>query len=137
LQDANFADVLLIRQALGRGILKEMTSNQEFLKEGLVETLGMLLLDLFPDGKDVKKKLQKLVEDTVEVANMMTEEKALFISEMVYPATKFNPETMEAFDGVEGRVKLCMFPVFGIWIRNIEDKNDTIVLVKANVELGA
>ena len=116
--------------------MKEVKSRQESLKRELEERLGTVLSGLFPERKNVKKQLKMLVDDAVELANMMAEEKALFLSEMIPIGERFNPVHMDTYDEGDGHVQLCMFPVFGLVVRS-EGTVDTIkVLVKANVEIS-
>jgi len=73
---------------------------QESLKGELEERLGVLLSGLFREAKNVKKRLEMLVEGAVELANMMAKEKALFVREMTPTGQRFNPVHMHAYDQV-------------------------------------
>lgn len=76
------------------------------------------------------------MEESIHLANMMTEEKALFWCEMTPLGLEFDAEIMESFDDMaNGRVTLCMFPAFGMTLRE-DGKNILHCLVKANVEVG-
>jgi len=115
--------------------LKEVKPRQESLKRELEERLGVLLSGLFREAKNVKKPLEMLVDGAVELANMMAEEKALFVCEMTPTGQRFNPVHMRAYDEGDGQVQLCMFPAFGIVVRGEGSDDVAKVLVKANVEI--
>jgi hypothetical protein len=133
-EETNFSNVLLVQQALGHGVLKIVGSEQKARKKEVEERLGTWLSALFPESKNLQKKLGALVGEAIELANMMTEEKALFLCEMIPSGSRFNVATMNTFDDENGRVVMCMFPAFGVRIRDGET-NGVKILVKANVEL--
>jgi len=135
--ESNFSSVLLLRQVLGKGVLKETKSNQEELQKELEERVGNLLSLLFPEGKNLKRKLKDFVDRAVDLANLMTEEKCLFFCDMVSIGQSCNLDEMHPYDQEEGLVKMCMFPVFGLQVRNQNGVTERKVLVKAEVELDA
>ena len=133
--ESNFSNVLLIRQVLGHGVLKETKPNQADLKKELEERVGNMLSLLFPEGKNLKKKFKDFVDRAVDLANLMTEEKCLFFCDMVSLGQSCNLDEMHPYDEEEGLVKMCMFPVFGLKVRNENGAAERKVLVKAEVEL--
>ena len=105
------------------------------MKTDIEERLGTVLSGIFLERKNVTKRIQLLVHDAVELANMMAEEKALFLCEMIQTGQRFNPMHMDTYDDGDGNVHLCMFPAFGIIVRG-EGSDDALkILVKANVEI--
>ena len=90
---------------------------------------------LFPEAKNLKEKLQVLVGEAIDLANVMAAEKCLFFCQMVSVGEAFNPEEMETHDEGDGPVIVCMFPKFGLRVTN-EGASAKKTLVKATVELS-
>lgn len=93
-----------------------------------------MLKILFPERQDVEQKIKHFVDLSIELANTMAQEKALFCGSMVIAGSSFDKTWMELFeDPRENRVYMCTFPMFAV--RSIEDGEESLsYLVKAQVE---
>ena len=127
--------MLLIHQALGRGVLEHIKPNQIAAKTSLVNSIERTIKPLLPKPQNIRPKLEKIIDRAVELANEMTIEQALFRCYMIVPSAALNQESMEISDDAQsGRVLFCTFPAFAK--RVVEDGEDTrSYIVKANVEL--
>ena len=140
--DPDFGKVLTIRQALGRAQLSEVEKLQTAMKNLLVEQLDDLLKPLLPRSSDPNLRpydihvvIAKLTDMAVQLANMMTQERAIFRS--YFLKAGHQPTEVEAsVPNTEqtGNVFMCTFPGF---YKKVRDGKQTIqiVMVKANVEL--
>ena len=127
--------MLLIHQALGRGVLEHIKPNQIAAKTSLVNSIERTIKPLLPKPQNIQAKLEKIVDRAVELANEMTIEQALFRCYMIVASAALNQESMEVSDDAQsGRVLFCTFPAFAK--RLVEDGQDKrSYIVKANVEL--
>jgi hypothetical protein len=123
----------LIRQAICRGILEQLQPAQDEKKNRLIKALTTMLKILFPVSQDVERKVEYFFDLSIELANTMAQEKALFCGRMVTAGDSFDNSWMESFGPEENRVYMCAFPMFAV--RFIEDGEETLsYLVKAQVE---
>ena len=131
--EKKFANVLLIRRALGSAILAQIKPFQEEKQTQVIETLTAMLEILFPCRQDIGHKMKIFVGQAVEIANTMAEEKILFCGSMIHAGHTFNDGCMESFeDPQNNRVYMCTFPMFAV--RVVEDDEEAMeYLVKANV----
>jgi hypothetical protein len=127
--------VLLIHQALGRGVLEHIKPHQAAAKTSLVNSIERTIKPLLPKPHNIQPKLKKIIDRAVELANEMTIEQALFRCYIIVASAAFNLESMELSDDAQsGRVLFCTFPAFAK--RLVEDDQDIrSYILKANVEL--
>jgi hypothetical protein len=129
-----FTNVLLIRQAVGRGILEQIQPNQNEKKRRVIETLAKILSMIFPTREDVGRKVENFVDLSVALANKMTGEKGLFCGSMIAAGEPFNCSSMDSFDDPQNkRVYMCTFPMFAKMVIK-EGQESLVYLSKANVE---
>ena len=124
--------MLLVRQTLGRAFLERVRPAQDRKKARLVETLTKILQILFPARQDIRRKMGMFVDQAVELANTMCEEKAWFFCAMSPAGEALNDGSMEiTSDEAENkRVFMCTFPMFALRVTG----GELAYLVKANVE---
>ena len=79
----------------------------------------------------MRRKIENFVDLSIELANTMAQEKALFCGRMTTAGDAFDEESMESYDDPKNnRVFFCTFPMFAV--RVIEDGEETLAyLVKA------
>jgi hypothetical protein len=96
---------------------------------------------LFPhaDLETLHKKVSELLSESIHLVNLMTEEPSIFGTAMMDFGRGFHAPWMEAPEEEvteRGRVVICTFPLFGVWVHDaVGGENVFQVLVKAEVEL--
>lgn len=125
----------MIKQALGYGILQQAQLHQEEYKKKVIGFLETLLTPLLPTKQTIRRKLEKTIDEAVELANSMACEQALYNWQIV-PVGSAAEETLMEWSDMDqsGRVVLCTFPIFRKLVRE-DDGQKKICLVKADVEL--
>ena len=125
----------MIHQALGRGVQEHTKSKQPEATIKLINFIEQLIKPLLPKQMIIRPKLEKIIRDAVDLANVMCAEQALFHCYMIDSGTEFIETSMELSDeNQSGRVFLCTFPTFAK--RYFEDGKDArAYILKANVEL--
>ena len=122
--EKEFSKVLLIHQALGRGVLEHIKPNQIDAKIALANSIERTIRPLLPKRQYIRPKLEKIIDRAVDLANEMTIEQALFRCYMIVASAALNQESMEFSDDTQsGRVLFCTFPAFAK--RLVEDGEDT------------
>lgn len=127
--------VLLIRQALGRGVLVQTESQQSKVKNAFIGHIESMLSTLLPIKQNIRPKLQRIIDNAVDLANTMTRERALFLCRVIPTGRAIEDMYMEVSDeDQKGKVFMCTFPMF---CRRIMDEGTgrNVCLVKADVEL--
>jgi hypothetical protein len=129
--------VLVIRQALGRGVFKKYKPHQVETKAVLVAGFEETLQLLLPTPQDIRPKLEKLIDGAIELANSMTTEQSFFKCKLISAGTEFNSRYMYVPEEKQtGLVYMCTFPRFSkmvIWDGKPVSQN----LVDASVELDS
>jgi hypothetical protein len=125
----------MIKQALGYGALEQAKVSQEEDKKSLVGFLETLLTPLLPTKQAIRRKLEKTIGDSVELANGMACEQALYHWQIIPIGSVADEKRMEWSNTEQrGRVFLCTFPMCWKEVRE-EDGQKQVCLVKADVEL--
>lgn len=125
----------MIRQALGRGVLQQAESDQLTRKPILIDYIESTLSLLLPVKQNIRPKLAKIIDEAIDIANVMTQEKAIFLCKMIIVGSALDHRFMELPDeDQKGDVIMCTFPLFS---RKVMDDEATgyIFLIKAEVEL--
>lgn len=125
----------MIRQALGRGVLVQTESQQSKVKNAFISHIESMLSTLLPIKQNIQPKLQRIIDNAVDLANTMTRERALFLCRVIPTGRAIEDMYMEVSDeDQKGKVFMCTFPMF---CRRIMDEGTgrNVCLVKADVEL--
>jgi len=127
--------VLVIRQALGKGVFAQYNPHQVETKATLITVFEETLQLLLPTPQDIRPNLEKLIDGAVDLANSMTTEQSLFKCKLVGAATEFNSKHMYVPDEKQkGLVYMCTFPRFSKVMMS-DGKLTSQKLVDASVEL--
>lgn len=126
----------MIRHAVGRAILHQVSGMQTNAKKAVIDKLAGTLSFIVSKNDDLNYMLVGIVEQAVALANQMTVEFGLFKCQMA--KTGINPETDPYLkipdESQSGLVFMCTFPSFGRRVI-IEGKESFVCLVKATAEL--
>ena len=126
---------MIIKQALGYGVLEVTKPLQEEPIKLHVDFLETLLTPLQPTKQPIRRKLEKTVCQAVDLANAMACEQALYQWRMVPIGSVAEKVCVEWSDiDQKGHVFLCTFPMCLKEVRD-DDGQKQICLVKADVEL--
>jgi hypothetical protein len=130
--EPDFSKALIIRQAIGRGILEYYPKSQKPKIQPILE--GALHLFRIK-REDIHKQLETMFDEAIDLANLMTAEQASFKATIIQAGECFNAKYMQLPDsGQSGLVYLCTFPLFTkLTMEN--GKLDYAIFVRADVEL--
>jgi hypothetical protein len=125
---------LIIRQAVGVAVLEYYKENQRRKCKEWIDVLETAL-NVFRPSRNIRNNLEILFEKAINLANLMTEEQALFRCTVVKPGRSVDEEYMVVPDDSQfGSVLLCTFPV--IRKQTLENgKEEFAPVVRAEVEL--
>jgi len=129
---------MVIKQGIGRGLLRYLEPSHEELKESLVKSLDQILTLLLPVPYKLSPKIKKTIDRAVEIKNEMVCEQGLFKYRMVRSEEPFSRHKMEfSPDAQTGSVFVCTFP--GLLKTDVSENGNMVdvVLCKANVELDS
>jgi hypothetical protein len=124
--EPQFSNVLLVHQALGRGLVK-FVAKQEDLRDKVVEELQVVLSTLLPNvAYDViLPYAKKIVKMAIDVKEEMSQEQALYHVDWVRCQEPFQEGRMDVLDeNPSGTILFCLFP--GL-IRKMKDEHITVV----------
>jgi len=116
-------------------MLEQAKAQQEEYKKTLVEFLETLLTPLLPTKQEIRRKLEKTIDEATELANGMACEQAVYHWQIIPIGSVAEQTCMEWSDTDQrGHVFLCTFPMCWKEVRE-EDGQKQVCLVKADVEL--
>lgn len=123
------------RQALGKGIVRQMGQVQQAAKEIVCSDLERVLTHLLPTSQSIRPHIEGLIDTAVTLANSMTEEQGWFRCKFIRSKRPFNEGHMYLPDDRQtGRVYLCTFPYFDKIVATSQKRGSEII-VNASVEL--
>ena len=94
-----------------------------------------MLSILLPTKQEIRSDLEAILDVAVDIANIMTREKALFVCKLIPAGAIVDDKCMNVSDeDQKGRVFMCAFPKFCKRIIH-EGHKRNLYLVKADVEL--
>jgi hypothetical protein len=133
--DTDLSEVILIREALGRGALKHTEESRKIRAKNLTTEIEEALSPLLPIKQDIRPKLSKIIDYAIDLSNSMTRERALFTCTMIPSGDVVDDVHMNVADEDQnGKVFMCTFPMFGRKIME-EGVATSVCLLKGDVEL--
>lgn len=126
----------IVKQAIGRGLLRHLEPSHESLKRAMVQSLDQILTLLLPTPYKLLPRIEKTINMAVELKNEMVCEQGLFEWRMIRSEEPFSPQIMEfSPEEQSGAVFVCTFPGLFKTDYDADGRVVDLVLTKANVEL--
>jgi hypothetical protein len=126
----------IVKQAIGRGLLRHLELSHEYLKRAMVQSLDQILTLLLPTPYKLLPRIEKTIDMAVELKNEMVCEQGLFEWRMIRSEEPFSPQIMEfSPEEQSGAVFVCTFPGLFKTDYDADGRVVDLVLTKANVEL--
>lgn len=133
--EPDFSKAMMIRQAIGRGVVEYYRKDQKSKIQRCLPTLEDALHLFGVKKEEIRKQLEMMFDEAIDLANLMTAEQARFRPIFVQAKKHFQEKYMQLPDsGQSGLVYLCTFP--GFTNLTCEDgKLRDASFVRADVEL--
>jgi hypothetical protein len=110
-------------------------SNQSRAKNSLLDCVESTLSPLLPTKQEIRPKLNRIIDNAIDLANSMTRERAIFSCDLIPGGSTIDDMEMNVSDEDQrGKVFMCTFPMFRRRIME-EGMGTYLCLLKADVEL--